>query len=245
KRRSDTGGACGADVSTVHPAFTCGTNALSVSSSVLECAGSGHRFGNASPNDVQGAGCGGLCLAQVAGSGRPDAQGVCVPEGTRPQGGRRSREARVFILTRAVEAREGIDRSDALGAQGRDGRRRACGTPVVVRTRRECCSSIANYASAGGAADEESGPERDREARERMKHGSAGISMKPLRVLIVDDEPSICRALVIALERAGCIALSATSGSAALDLLRHEPVDVLVMDLRMPDLRGDVVAHFA
>jgi len=78
-----------------------------------------------------------------------------------------------------------------------------------------------------------------------MKHGSAGISMKPLRVLIVDDEPSICRALVIALERAGCIALSATSGSAALDLLRHEPVDVLVMDLRMPDLRGDVVAHFA
>ncbi len=78
-----------------------------------------------------------------------------------------------------------------------------------------------------------------------MKTVSAGPSISPLRVLVVDDEPSICRALVIALERAGCVAMSVTSGSAALDLLRHEPVDVLVMDLRMPDLRGDVVAHFA
>lgn len=69
--------------------------------------------------------------------------------------------------------------------------------------------------------------------------------MQPLRVLVVDDEPSICRALSIALQRAGCVALTATSGNAALELLHHEPVDVLVVDLRIPDLRGDVVVHYA
>lgn len=69
--------------------------------------------------------------------------------------------------------------------------------------------------------------------------------MRPLRVLVVDDEPSICRALVIALQRAGCVALSATSGTAGIDLLRHEHVDVLIVDLRIPDLRGDVVVHYA
>lgn len=69
--------------------------------------------------------------------------------------------------------------------------------------------------------------------------------MQPLRVLVIDDEPSICRALVIALQRAGCVALSVTSGSAAIELLRHEIVDVLIVDLRIPDLRGDVVVHYA
>lgn len=66
-----------------------------------------------------------------------------------------------------------------------------------------------------------------------------------MRILVVDDEPSICKALTIALSRAGYEALSAQSGDAALAVVRHEHVDVLLIDLRIPDMRGDVIFEVA
>lgn len=66
-----------------------------------------------------------------------------------------------------------------------------------------------------------------------------------IRVLVIDDEPAICKALSIALQRAGYEALSAQSGDSALAILASEPVDVLVLDLRIPDTRGDVVFELA
>ena len=66
-----------------------------------------------------------------------------------------------------------------------------------------------------------------------------------VRVLVVDDEPAICKALTIALHRAGYDALSAQSGDSALALLANEHVDVLLVDLRIPDTRGDVVFELA
>lgn len=65
------------------------------------------------------------------------------------------------------------------------------------------------------------------------------------RVLIVDDEPSICRAIQIALSRAGIDGVVAESGDAALAKLRTEQFDVMICDLRMPDLRGDVLFELA
>jgi len=65
------------------------------------------------------------------------------------------------------------------------------------------------------------------------------------RVLVVDDEPSICQALTLALRRAGYDALSTTSGESAHAILSAEHIDVLLLDLRMPDLRGDIVFHLA
>jgi DNA-binding NtrC family response regulator len=65
------------------------------------------------------------------------------------------------------------------------------------------------------------------------------------RVLIVDDEPSICRALQIALARAGLDASVAESGDAALARLRTEQFDAMICDLRMPDMRGDVLFELA
>jgi DNA-binding response OmpR family regulator len=64
-------------------------------------------------------------------------------------------------------------------------------------------------------------------------------------VLVVDDEPSICKAMTMALERAGFVASSVLSADAALAILRHEHVDVLLIDLRIPDGRGDVVFELA
>jgi len=71
--------------------------------------------------------------------------------------------------------------------------------------------------------------------------------MQPVRarVLIVDDEPAICKALKVALERAGYEAIAAQSGDSALTMLSHEPVDALLLDLRIPDTRGDVVFELA
>jgi DNA-binding response OmpR family regulator len=66
-----------------------------------------------------------------------------------------------------------------------------------------------------------------------------------MRVLVVDDEPSICRALQIALTRAGCEVATAESGEGAIARLRAEHFDCLVLDLRIPDLRGDVVFELA
>lgn len=68
---------------------------------------------------------------------------------------------------------------------------------------------------------------------------------EPARVLVVDDEPAICRALTIALTRAGFEVTAAHSGDAALAILASQHVDVMVIDLRIPDTRGDVVFELA
>jgi DNA-binding NtrC family response regulator len=65
------------------------------------------------------------------------------------------------------------------------------------------------------------------------------------RVLVVDDEPSICRALTIALNRAGYNARALESGEAANLLIHQEHFDCLVVDLRIPDMRGDTLFEIA
>ena len=75
--------------------------------------------------------------------------------------------------------------------------------------------------------------------------GDSGMKPERVRVLIVDDEPAICKALKVALERAGYEAIAAQSGDSALTVLSLEPVDVLLLDLRIPDTRGDVVFELA
>ena len=69
---------------------------------------------------------------------------------------------------------------------------------------------------------------------------------KPVaRVLVVDDEPSICRALALALTRCGYETLTAQSGDGALALLQSRRFDVLLVDFRIPDLRGDALFELA
>lgn len=65
------------------------------------------------------------------------------------------------------------------------------------------------------------------------------------RVLVVDDEPSICRALTIALTRAGYNARALESAVAAEALIRTEHFDCVIIDLRIPDMRGDTLFEIA
>ncbi|MEA2568642.1 MAG: hypothetical protein QOI24_643 [Acidobacteriota bacterium] len=58
------------------------------------------------------------------------------------------------------------------------------------------------------------------------------------RVLVVDDDPSIRRMIVAALRRDGYDFLEAPNGREALDLMRAEQPDVVVLDLMMPIVSG-------
>lgn len=71
------------------------------------------------------------------------------------------------------------------------------------------------------------------------------LSRKPVQVLIVDDEPSLCKALTIALKRNGYDVEAVLAGEAALGILRARHVDILLLDLRIPDMRGDVIFEMA
>lgn len=66
-----------------------------------------------------------------------------------------------------------------------------------------------------------------------------------IRVLVVDDEPSICKALGMALSHAGYEVLTARSGEAAFAVIDTEQIDVMLTDLRIPDMRGDVIFEYA
>ena len=78
-----------------------------------------------------------------------------------------------------------------------------------------------------------------------MEEEPAEMYRDRVRVLIVDDEPAICKALKVALERAGYEAIPAQSGDSALTVMSLEHIDVLLLDLRIPDTRGDVVFELA
>jgi len=58
------------------------------------------------------------------------------------------------------------------------------------------------------------------------------------RVLVVDDDPEIRESLSRVIAGAGYIALKASDGREALDVLRREPVNVAVADLKMPEIDG-------
>jgi DNA-binding NtrC family response regulator len=70
-------------------------------------------------------------------------------------------------------------------------------------------------------------------------------STNGLRALIVDDEPSICRLLAKALSDLGYDTVTAQSGESALAIIRAEQIDVLLLDFRIPDMRGDIIFEVA
>jgi two-component system KDP operon response regulator KdpE len=65
------------------------------------------------------------------------------------------------------------------------------------------------------------------------------------RVLVVDDDPQVRRALVTALGTHGYEVLRASNGETALDVLAHDEVDIVVLDLAMPGIDGQEVIRRA
>ncbi len=57
-------------------------------------------------------------------------------------------------------------------------------------------------------------------------------------ILVVDDNAPIVQTLVDILELKGYTVFSACSGSAALEILQKQNVDILITDVIMPDMDG-------
>jgi two-component system KDP operon response regulator KdpE len=63
-------------------------------------------------------------------------------------------------------------------------------------------------------------------------------SPAPIRVLLVDDEPSIRRALRAPLNEMGFVTTEASRGEEALHLMQSQSFDVVLLDVNMPGMGG-------
>jgi two-component system, OmpR family, KDP operon response regulator KdpE len=72
--------------------------------------------------------------------------------------------------------------------------------------------------------------------------GEPGRS-EPTRVLVVDDEPQIVRALKVVLRESGFEAVPAETASEALDLAAVRPPEAAIIDLVLPDGDGVTVTR--
>lgn len=61
---------------------------------------------------------------------------------------------------------------------------------------------------------------------------------KPTSILVVDDNPPMVRTLADILALKGYTVYTAYSGAEALDILREQPVNILLTDVIMPDMDG-------
>lgn len=62
--------------------------------------------------------------------------------------------------------------------------------------------------------------------------------MNTSTILVVDDEPQLRRAMKATLTDLGYSVMEAKTGEEALALLRHEPADLILLDLNMPGIGG-------
>lgn len=70
------------------------------------------------------------------------------------------------------------------------------------------------------------------------RHNKRGTVADQQRVLVVDDEPAILRALTGALTARGYLVRQAATGQQALDIVAGDPPDVVLLDLCLPDIEG-------
>lgn len=64
------------------------------------------------------------------------------------------------------------------------------------------------------------------------------VSLRKIRVLVLDDDEAICRAIQLYLVRQGALAEAVSNGVAGLRMLLQRDYDVLIVDLVMPELDG-------
>jgi DNA-binding response OmpR family regulator len=63
-------------------------------------------------------------------------------------------------------------------------------------------------------------------------------AMHKLKILIVDDDPDIAGALTLILQSADYDVISAATGQQCLQIARAERPDLIILDVRLPDING-------
>ena len=64
------------------------------------------------------------------------------------------------------------------------------------------------------------------------------VNKKAPEILVMEDETSLAKGLRMILEKQGCHVDIASTGHSAMDALRRKGFDLLVADLRLPDMDG-------
>ncbi len=67
---------------------------------------------------------------------------------------------------------------------------------------------------------------------------AAQAAEKPVRILVVDDEPHVRAMIAVALERHGCTVALAGGGRQALEVLELNHCNLVLTDILMPDVNG-------
>ena len=68
--------------------------------------------------------------------------------------------------------------------------------------------------------------------------------MSSPRILVADDEPALLRLLEFVLGRRGYVIQGVTNGNAAIEVLKTESPDLVILDVMMPGLDGYEVLTF-
>jgi CheY-like chemotaxis protein/HPt (histidine-containing phosphotransfer) domain-containing protein len=76
------------------------------------------------------------------------------------------------------------------------------------------------------------------QAADSTPQGRETPALKPLRVLVVEDNAVNQRVLTLQLERAGHSVHLAVNGREALEILKGQRFDLVLMDLQMPEMDG-------
>src|SRR3972149_1561312 len=63
-----------------------------------------------------------------------------------------------------------------------------------------------------------------------------------MRILVIDDDEVFCRLIVEILEDIGLEAVCKANGLEAVEVLNHDPCDLCIVDVRMPDVLGTDLA---
>src|SRR5262245_1607891 len=74
---------------------------------------------------------------------------------------------------------------------------------------------------------------------------SAPIETDPLRLLIIDDDAAHAEVVAESLERVGYQCVIATSGTEGAGRIEAEDFDLILTDLRMPDMDGMAILRKA
>jgi twitching motility two-component system response regulator PilG len=77
-----------------------------------------------------------------------------------------------------------------------------------------------------------------RVARAPVTPAPEGRSGPPLRVLVVDDSPTVRKLVAMALEKHGCVVVPAADGYEAADQMLRRPPDLILLDTTMPGMDG-------
>lgn len=154
--------------------------------------------------------------------------------------------AAAHAVLRLLDAAQGVSamRLAVRRRPRRDGEVRVafelCAPDLDVRSIAEDLADLGAFIDGECVVVEISGPRAA-----RATHGWEAAQPEPgTQVLVVDDDPVVCRVLRHVLELAGCRVIVVGDGPPALEAVRTEPgLDLVLLDMGLPTLDGTDVAR--